>query len=100
MTNRSGEDRRVSTHPAQQFQEVPPIPERLGPCRFGRLGFWITVQCPSEFDPLLLKAGAVWDPGDRRWLLRLHRVGPILRALRRHTDPLFRRAGIVLDAAT
>jgi hypothetical protein len=56
------------------------------------------VQCPSEFDALMLAAGAVWEPGERRWLLRLHRLGPVLRKLRRQTDPLFRRAGVDLDA--
>ena len=61
----------------------PPIPERVGPCQFGRLGLWITVQCPAEFDPMMLKAGGVWDPGERRWLFRLHRLGGVLRALRR-----------------
>jgi len=80
-----------------QHQEVPPIPKRIGPCRFGRLGSWITVQCPAEFDPLMLDAGAVWEPGERRWLLRLHRLGPALRALRRHTHLLFRQADIDLD---
>ena len=61
----------------------PPIPEHVGPCRFGRLGLWITVQCPAEFDTMMLNAGGVWDPGERRWLFRLHRLGRVLRALRR-----------------
>jgi len=78
-------------------QELPPIPERIGPCRFGRLGAWITVQCPDEFDALLMEADAVWEPGQRRWLLRLHRLGPVLRTLRRRTEPLFRQAGVDLD---
>ena len=58
----------------------PPIPERAGPCRFG---LWITVQRPTEFDSMMLNDGGVWDPGERRWLFRLHRLGPVLRALRR-----------------
>jgi len=62
---------------------APPIPQRVGPCRFGRLGFWITVQCPGEVDDMMRAAGGVWDPGERRWLFRLHRLGPVLRALRR-----------------
>jgi hypothetical protein len=57
------------------------------------------VQCPSEFDALLMEAGAVCEPGERRWLLLLHRLGPVLRALRRRTDPLFQQAGVDLDDA-
>ena len=66
-------------------EQLPPIPKHIGLCRFGRLGAWITVQCPEEFNPLMAKAGAVWDPGERRWLVRLHRLSPVLRKLRRHT---------------
>jgi hypothetical protein len=73
-----------------------PLPKHVGPCRFGRLGFWITVQCPPEFDMLMRNAGGTWDPGTRRWLLLRHRLGPVLRALRRTTDPLFRHAGVDL----
>ncbi|HET7884423.1 MAG TPA: hypothetical protein VFL55_26275 [Acetobacteraceae bacterium] len=39
----------------------------------------------------------VEEPAQRVWLLRLHRLNPVLRKLRRQTDPLFRRAGVVLD---
>jgi hypothetical protein len=42
-------------------------------------------------------AGGVWDPSVRRWLLEQRRIGPVLRALCRRTDPLFRRAGVGLD---
>jgi hypothetical protein len=45
----------------------------------------------------MLAAGAVWEPGERRWLVSLRRLGPVLRALRRQTDPLFRQAGLDLD---
>jgi hypothetical protein len=38
---------------------VPPIPEHIGPCGIGRLGTWVTMQCPDEFDGLMLDAGAV-----------------------------------------
>jgi len=61
----------------------PPIPEQIGPCQFGRLGLWITVQCPAEFDTLMIQTGSTWDPGKRRWLFRLHRLGRVVRALRR-----------------
>jgi hypothetical protein len=33
----------------------------------------------------------------RRWLVHRRRRGPLLRSLRRTTDPLFRRAGLDLD---
>jgi hypothetical protein len=85
VTNRTGQDRREAARQALLRQEVPPIPEQVGACRFGRLGAWITVQCPDEFDPLLMDAGAVWEPGERRWLLRLHRLGPVLREIRRRS---------------
>ena len=61
----------------------PPIPEQIGPCRFGLLGLWITVQCPAEFDTLMIQTGGTWHPGKRRWLFRLHRLGGVVRALRR-----------------
>ena len=32
---------------------------------------------------MMLQAGGVWEPGERRWLFRLHRLSPVLRALRR-----------------
>jgi hypothetical protein len=43
------------------------------------------------------KAGGTWEPGSRRWLVERRRLGPLIRALRRATDPLFRHAGIDLD---
>jgi len=36
-------------------------------------------------------------PGGRRWLLERRRLGPVIRALRQVTDPLFRHAGLPLD---
>ena len=39
----------------------------------------------------------MWEPGTRRWLIERRRIGPVLRHLRRTTDPLFRQAGISLD---
>jgi len=39
-----------------------------------------------------MQAGAVWEPGQHLWLVRLHHPGPVLRALWRLTDPLFRSA--------
>ena len=75
----------------------PAIPARIGPCEFGQLGAMIAVRCPSDFDPLMRRAGGLWEPGSRRWLIERRRIGPVLRALRRTTDPLFRYAGLDLD---
>jgi hypothetical protein len=73
------------------------IPGQIGPCAFGTLGRLVTVRCPGEFAPLMQRAGGQWEPGTRRWLIEQWRVGPLVRALRGSTDPLFRRAGIDLD---
>jgi hypothetical protein len=43
-------------------------------------------------------SGRVWEPGGRRWLIERLRINPVIRALQRRTDPLFRRAGISLGA--
>ena len=42
-------------------------------------------------------AGGVWEPGNRRWLIERRRINPVIRTLRRATDPLFRRIGMDLD---
>ena len=55
------------------------------------------VRCPHDLDPLMRKAGGLWEPGGRRWLIARNRIGPLMRELRRATDPLFRRVGIDLD---
>jgi hypothetical protein len=60
----------------------------------GRL---LALRCPSEFAPLVCKAGAIWEPGSKRWLVERRRIGPLVRNLRCVTDPLFRHAGINLD---
>ena len=46
---------------------------------------------------LMRKAGGMWDPGGRRWLIGRRRIGPLIHNLRRVTDPLFRHVGIDLD---
>jgi len=61
------------------------------------LGGMVAVRCPHDLDPLMRKAGGQWEPGSRRWLIELRRMGPLIRDLRRATDPLFRRAGMNLD---
>lgn len=73
------------------------MPANIGPVQFGHLGGWITVRCPRDLDPLMRRAGGVWDPGARHWLIQPHRIGPVIRHLDRTVDPLFRRAGIHLD---
>ena len=61
------------------------------------LGPWVAIRCPRDLDPLMRKAGGEWEPGSRRWLIEPRRMGPLVRALRRSTDPLFRQAGTDLD---
>jgi hypothetical protein len=73
------------------------LPARIGPAEFSILGGLVAVRCPSELGPLLRKAGSTWEPGSRRWLVERRRLGPLIRNLRRATDPLFRHAGIDLD---
>jgi hypothetical protein len=42
---------------------------------------------------LLRQAGGEWDPGSRRWLVERWRLGPLIRNLRRTTDPLSAASG-------
>ncbi len=80
------------------MSKPPAVPARIGPVEFATFGVkWVAVRCPSDFEPLMRKAGGLREPGSRRWLIARHRIGPVIRALRRDTDPLFRRAGISLD---
>ena len=62
------------------------------------LGAMVAVRCPQEFTDiiLILRAGGLWEPGSRRWLVERRRISPVIRALRR-TDSLFRHAGMSLD---
>jgi hypothetical protein len=62
------------------------------------MGRWVTVRCPRDLAPLIRQAGGMWEPGSRCWLIEPRRMGPLLRNLRQATDPLFRQAGIDLDA--
>ena len=73
------------------------LPAHVGPCKLSELGRLIAVRCPVELAHILRRAGAVWEPGSRRWLVQRRRIGPVIRALERATDPLFRHAGIDLD---
>ena len=76
------------------------LPTRIGPAEFSALGAMIAVRCPSDLDALMQKAGGLWEPSSRRWLIERWRVGPLIRNLRRDTDPLFRQAGMNLDEET
>ena len=61
------------------------------------LGAMVAVRCPQEFADIILRAGGLWEPGSRRWLVERRRIGPVVRALQRATDPLFRWAGLELN---
>jgi hypothetical protein len=75
----------------------PPLPSRIGPVEFGMLDGMVALRCPEDFVPIVKRAGATWEPGSGRWLVECRRIGPVIRALERVTDPLFRQAGMSLD---
>jgi hypothetical protein len=77
----------------------PPLPARIGPVEFAEFGRMVAVRCPQDYVHILQRAGGVWEPGTRRWLVERRRIGPVIRALQRGTDPLFRHAGLTLDEA-
>jgi hypothetical protein len=79
------------------LRQLPPLPSRIGPVEFAEFGSMVAVRCPQDFDHILRRAGGMWEPGTRRWLVTRHRIGPVIRALERETDPLFRQAGMSLD---
>lgn len=88
----------ADTAQAHSVRQPLKIPARIGPVEFGVLGGMVAVRCPRELEPLMQRAGALWEPGSRRWLIEPRRIGPVIRELRRVTDPLFRQAGVDLDA--
>jgi hypothetical protein len=57
----------------------------------------VALRCPRKLAHIVERAGGVWDPDTRRWLIRRKRMGTLIRALEAATDPLFRRAGVSLD---
>jgi hypothetical protein len=73
------------------------VPRQIGPCQFGELGAMIAIRCPHDYDNVMRRAGGLWEPGSGRWLVERRRIGPVIRALERSTDPLFRQCGMVLD---
>jgi hypothetical protein len=73
------------------------VPSTIGPVVFGTRGVgWVMVKCPHDYDALMQRAGGVWEPAQRQWLVERRRIGPVLRELERTVDPLFRQAGIRL----
>lgn len=76
---------------------IPPLPAHIGPAEFSDFGAWVAVRCPRDLEPLVQKAGGVWEPGSQQWFVERRRLGPLVRNLRRATDPLFRHAGLSLD---
>ena len=50
-------------------QRAIDIPTHVGPCEFGQLGNQIAVRCPKELAHILRRAGAIWEPGSKRWLV-------------------------------
>jgi hypothetical protein len=71
------------------------LPAHVGPCELSELGKLVAVRCPAELAHILRCAGAMWEPGSRRWLVQWRRIGPVIRALERATDPLFRHVGFL-----
>lgn len=73
-------------------------PTRVGPAEFSDFGVaYVAVRCPSDLAPLMQRAGGLWEVGSKRWLIPRRRLGPLVRNLRRETDPLFRHAELSLD---
>ncbi len=73
-----------------------PIPARIGSVEFGTLGAWMTVRCPRVRAANAQGRRTVGVRGCM-WLIEPRRIGPLIRALRRDTDPLFRYAGLDLE---
>lgn len=72
---------------------------QIGPCALEAWGArWIAVRCPCEHADLMRTAGGLWEPGRRVWLIERRRIGPVMRALERDADSLFRYAGLSLNA--
>ena len=81
-----------------QAMTMPDLPARIGPVELEQFGVrWVAVRCPAEFDELMRMTGGLWEAGSHRWLIDRRRINPLIRNLRRTTDPLFRWAGISLD---
>ena len=56
------------------------VPPSIGPIVFGTLGVgWVMVRCPQQYEELMRRAGGVWEPGARQWLIERRRIGPVMR---------------------
>ena len=74
------------------------VPSHIGPVELEQFGVkWVAVRCPPEFDELMRLRRGLREAGSHRWLIPRWRINPLVRELRRTTDPLFRQAGIDLD---
>jgi len=63
------------------------LPAWIGPAEFAPFGAkWVAVRCPAEYAPLVRRAGAMWDPASKRWLVHRRCVGPVLPPLRAAAD--------------
>ena len=85
-----GENRRCGRDPF-------PCPLALAPANSASSVAWWLSGARKELAHILKRAGGVWEPGSRRWLVEQRPIGPVIRALESATDPLFRRAGLVLE---
>jgi hypothetical protein len=69
---------------------MPDLPARIGPVELEPFGAkWVAVRCPSEFNELMRLKGGLREAGS--WLIARQRINPLMRELRRTTDPLFDR---------
>jgi len=67
---------------------------------YARLGRWVIVRCPPEFNPLMRRAGGTWETDRQRWRVHVRRIDFVIRVLHRVTGPLFRQARVDLDETT
>jgi hypothetical protein len=71
---------------------MPDRPARIGPVEFEMLGTMVVARCPSELDPLMRKAGGLWGPAGRCWLIHRWRIKPLIRGPEtRHGSAVVRR---------
>ncbi|MDQ2781826.1 MAG: hypothetical protein M3Y26_04730, partial [Actinomycetota bacterium] len=76
---------------------VTPLPVRVGPVEFEPVGpRMVKVRAPRELAAAIINAGGEYDPGCKVWWVERRRIGPLVRALERKVDPLFRRVGMRL----
>jgi hypothetical protein len=42
----------------------------IGPTEFNEFADWVAGRCPFDLEPLVQKAGGIWEPGSKRWLVK------------------------------